>query len=76
MCIRDRYINGKKVTSDLDFQYTHDFKLVTKDDEYILLGDNRNISKDSRVIGAFNIKNIKGKVGFVLFPFTKFGSVK
>lgn len=70
------YINGKKVTSDLDFQYTHDFKLVTKDDEYILLGDNRNISKDSRVIGAFNIKNIKGKVGFVLFPFTKFGSVK
>lgn len=70
------YINGEKVISDLDFQYTHDFKLVTKDDEYILLGDNRNISKDSRVIGAFNIKNIKGKVGFVLFPFTKFGSVK
>lgn len=70
------YILMEKSNIWLRFQYTHDFKLVTKDDEYILLGDNRNISKDSRVIGAFNIKDIKGKVGFVLFPFTKFGSVK
>ena len=60
----------------LDFEYTSDFELITGKDEYIVLGDNRNVSKDSRSIGPIKRDNIKGKVNFVLFPFKRFGIIK
>ena len=34
--------------------------ITLSDDEYYVLGDNRNASKDSRVIGALNKENIIG----------------
>lgn len=70
------YIDGKEVKTPIEFEYTNDFLLEAGSDEYIVLGDNRDISKDSRVIGPINRKNIKGKVGLRLFPFKNFGSVK
>lgn len=41
------------------------------DNEYFLLGDNRDESVDSRVWGAINIKNIRGIIVFKFFPFWK-----
>lgn len=69
------YINDKEVSTPIKFDYTHDFELTAGEGEYIVLGDNRNVSKDSRMIGPVNIKNIKGKVDLVLFPFKRFGKV-
>jgi len=69
------YINDKEVDTPIEFETTNDFILEAGSDEYIVLGDNRNISKDSRVIGPVNIKDIKGKVGFRIFPFSEFGGV-
>lgn len=43
------------------------------DDEYFVLGDNRNASSDSRFLGAFKKKDIKGVTNFRLFPFKNFG---
>jgi len=70
------YIDGKIVNTKVDFEYTKDFKLTAGKNEYIVLGDNRNISKDSRIIGPVKERDIIGKVDLVLFPFSKFGKVK
>ena len=42
------------------------------DDEYLLLGDDRIVSKDSRQVGAFKKEQIKGQAVFRLWPIYPF----
>lgn len=71
------YINGKVVEDNYSKTPTEDFdNIVLKEDEYFVMGDNREVSKDSRIIGPVNIKNIKGKTSLVFFPFNKIGFVE
>ncbi len=70
------YINDKLMETPIDFEATNNFILEADENQYIVLGDNRNVSKDSRVIGPVSIDNIKGIVGFRIFPFSKFGEIK
>ena len=75
------YVNGKKIKEEYDREYTEDFNLNDLSIEkipnnyYLVLGDNRPISKDSRKIGLIDKKNIKGTTNFILFPFSRFGNV-
>lgn len=56
--------------------FTFDFGPYTmKDDEYFLMGDNRNNSSDSRYRGPFHFDDIISKGVFVLFPFDEVGIV-
>ena len=48
------------------------FTLKLLDDEYLLLGDDRIVSKDSRQVGAFKKEQIKGQAVFRLWPFYPF----
>lgn len=52
--------------------------IVLGDDEYFVLGDNRNNSKDSRVESVGNIKrsDIIGRAWIRIFPFNTFGVLK
>lgn len=50
--------------------------VVLKDDEYFVLGDNRNSSKDSRSFGSVNKSFITGRVMLRGWPFNKFNVFK
>lgn len=77
------YVNGQLVEQDfLDktfvetskrtynaAQFTEDFQVTLKDDEYFVMGDNRLRSTDSRELGPFTIEDIVGMKGLVVFPF-------
>ena len=71
------YVNGKKIKDDFAYGETYDFtEIELQDDEYFVMGDNREISKDSRMIGPVTRKEIKGTTRFILYPFSKIGFVK
>ena len=71
------YINDKVSDDECAYGQTSDYNKVTlRDDEYFILGDNRLISKDSRYFGPIKDNEIKGKIVFRLFPFTKIGTVQ
>lgn len=77
------YINDQKIDEDflpedLEFEDFDTILLgnsIIPENTYLVIGDNRNNSTDSRIIGFIDKKNILGTTNFRLFPFTKIGSV-
>ncbi len=83
------YINNKKVKDIYTKDETSDFSLEEickiNDDKcngkipkgkYLALGDNREVSADSRVKGLFDKKQILGKAKLRIWPLTKISFVK
>ena len=74
------YVNDKKV-KDKFSEFTNDFStqdlgsLKIPEDTYLVLGDNRNNSVDSRILGFIKKEDIMGKTNIRLFPFNKFGKI-
>ena len=61
-------------TVDKDGSATFTKKLL--DDEYLLLGDDRIVSKDSREVGYFDKSALVGEVKFRFWPLNKIGTVE
>lgn len=71
------YINNKKVKDNYSLSETEDFKEIVLDkDEYFVMGDNRYVSQDSRVVGPIKKETIIGKTNIRLFPIDKLGLIK
>ena len=67
------YINGEKLEEDYGYEKIENAgiakeEITLKDDEYFVIGDNRNNSSDSRVIGPIKKKDIVGITSIRLFP--------
>ena len=77
------YIDGEVLEEDYGKEVMEESgrasqPIVLGDDEYFVLGDNRNNSKDSRVESVGNIKrsDIIGRAWVRIFPFDTFGVLK
>ena len=68
------YINGDLYKEDYVLGNTTDYEVETGEDEYFVLGDNREVSLDSRMLGCFDISKIEGTTKFTIYPFNRLGS--
>jgi len=73
---------GEKITEDFDRNSkTTDFVLddigvdIIPKGYYFVMGDNRDNSTDSRIIGLVSEKDIKGSTNLSIFPFDKIGTI-
>lgn len=76
------YLNGEEyqdkfTTEPIKLPGLADSEVTVGEDEYFVLGDNRNLSEDSRseAIGNVKKKDILGKVWFRAAPITSMGPV-
>ena len=76
------YVNDELIEQNYKFYDTEDFNLeeictcssIPKG-KYLVLGDNRPISKDSRTIGLIDEKDIMGEAIFRIWPISKIGNI-
>lgn len=69
------YVNNEEISNEHIKGKTDDFhEVILGDDEYFVMGDNRENSMDSRMFGPIKKENILGTTDFRIFPFNKFGN--
>lgn len=71
------YINNEELSNEYGYGKNMDFSEVKLgEDEYFLMGDNREDSLDCRYFGPVNKADILGSTNLIIFPFNHFGMVK
>lgn len=77
------YINGEMLDENYGLEVMEDPGIAAEpitlgDDEYFVLGDNRNHSSDSRdpSVGVLHRSDIMGRAWIRIWPFDKFGVIK
>lgn len=74
------YVNGAKLdepyTKGVTYTREIQFPVKVPEGKYLVLGDNREVSKDSRSFGTIDRRQVEGKALFRFWPLDKFGGVK
>ena len=70
-------IDGTPISEPYVSSPSEDYEITLGDDQYLLLGDNRAESYDSRMqeMGPVGIGDILGKIRFIVWPIHRMGSV-
>ncbi|AWM73725.1 MULTISPECIES: signal peptidase I [Lactobacillus] len=71
--LAEPYLNNKykKADNDAGHTYTTNFTYKVPKGYYWVMGDHRDISKDSHIFGPVKRENLVGKVTFRYWPFNK-----
>lgn len=77
------YVNGEPLAEGADAEKIENAmmaenEIIVGEDEYFVLGDNRNNSEDSRYASIGNVKkdHITGEAWMVVYPFDRIGMLK
>lgn len=72
------HIDGRVISEPYVSSHTEDFHAVLGADDYLVLGDNRAESYDSRAedMGCISARNLLGRVCWILWPLNRFGPVE
>lgn len=75
------YVNGKELDDEFasitdDFDTDKFGSKTIPEGKYLVLGDNRTNSMDSRMLGFIDKSDIKGIVDLRVFPFNRMGTIK
>jgi len=68
--IDQSYISGEALSNEADRE------IFVGPDEFFVMGDNRNISKDSRNFGTVNEDLVIGRALLRFWPLDRFGFIK
>ncbi|WP_058485547.1 signal peptidase I [Defluviitalea phaphyphila] len=71
--LEEDYLNGPM---DTDIKGILEFPYKIPEGTYFVMGDNRNISQDSRYIGPIRREQIFAKAGLRIWPLKSFGFIK
>ena len=72
--VEEDFLDSRVVTTDFStMKFFAETDGVIPEGNYLVLGDNRNVSKDSRIVGTIQKKDILGIVRFSLFPLDRIG---
>lgn len=76
------YVDGKEIEEDFEHDKTEDFNIeelgsdTVPEDSYLVMGDNRENSLDSRELGFMKIDQLLGRTSLIILPFNRIGSTK
>ena len=72
------YVNGEAVEEPYVRSYTDNYAVALGEDEYLVLGDNRAESYDSRMadMGPVHGEDLLGRARWVLWPLGHFGPIR
>ena len=75
---RETYIDGRKISEPYVSGDADDFEYDLGDDQYLMLGDNRTESYDSRMpdMGPIHLSDMKGRVRMIVWPVSRIGRLK